>query len=127
MNCKIILIDDFKRDAKKLLKKFASLKDELSELETQLLENPRMGTLIHQNIYKIPLAVKSKGKGKSGGLRVISYVVELDIQVLENTKEQEINIFLLTIYDKSEMQNIPNKILQNLIDEVNNELDNEDY
>ena len=34
MNCKIILIDDFKRDAKKLLKKFVSLKDELAELET---------------------------------------------------------------------------------------------
>ncbi len=107
------------------MKKFVSLKDELFALETQLLENPRMGTLIHQNIYKIRLAVKSKGKGKSGGLRVISYVVEVQIQVEENIKEQEISIFLLTIYDKSEMENIPNKILQNLIDEVNNELDNE--
>ncbi len=77
MNCKIIFIDDFKRDAKKLLKKFISLKDELFALETQLLENPRMGTLIHQNIYKIRLAVKSKGKGKSGGLRVISNVLQI--------------------------------------------------
>ncbi len=127
MNCKIILVDDFKRDAKKLLKKFVSLKDELLALQTELLENPRIGTLIHENIYKIRLAVKSKGKGKSGGLRVISYVIEVEMQVEENEREQEISVFLLSIYDKSEMENISNKALQSLIDDVNNELDNEDY
>jgi mRNA-degrading endonuclease RelE of RelBE toxin-antitoxin system len=68
MNCRIIVVDDFKRDAKKLLKKYLSLKDELAALQEQLLQNPRMGTLIHENVYKIRLAVKSKGKGKSGGL-----------------------------------------------------------
>lgn len=62
MNCKIIAIDDFKRDAKKLLKKYSSLKSELEELQEQLFENPRMGMLIFENTYKIRLAVKSKGK-----------------------------------------------------------------
>ncbi len=124
MNCKIIVIDDFKRDAKKLLKKYVSLKDELVALQKQLLENPRMGILIHENIYKIRLAVKSKGKGKSGGMRVITYVIEVEIQI-EEIREQDITIFLLTIYDKSEMENITDNDLLNLINEINTELNND--
>jgi mRNA-degrading endonuclease RelE of RelBE toxin-antitoxin system len=64
MKCKIVAIEDFNRDAKKLGKKYLSLKNDLKELENQLLENPRMGILIRENTYKIRLAVKSKGKAK---------------------------------------------------------------
>jgi len=64
MSCRIIVIDSFKRDAKRLVKKYASLKTELEALQQQLLDNPRMGTLIQENTYKIRLAVKSKGRGK---------------------------------------------------------------
>lgn len=126
MNCRIIAIDAFKRDAKKLLKKYLSLKNELTQLQEQLLQNPRMGTLILENTYKIRLAVKSKGKGKSGGMRVITYVVELEILVEENVIEQEITVFLVTIYDKSEIENVADKDLKNLIEEINTELDSED-
>lgn len=125
MNCKIIAIDDFKRDAKKLLKKYSSLKSELEELQEQLFENPRMGMLIFENTYKIRLAVKSKGKGKSGGLRLITHVVELEIKI-EESKNQDFTIFLLAIYDKSEMENIANKDLKDLINEINEELDREE-
>ena len=65
MKCKIVAIDDFSKDAKRLGKKYVSLKGELKELESQLLENPRMGVLIRENTYKIRLAVKSKGKVKA--------------------------------------------------------------
>lgn len=65
MNCKIIAIDNFKREAKWLSKKFPSLKSELETLQNALLQNPRLGTLIHENVYKIRLAVKSKGKEKA--------------------------------------------------------------
>lgn len=126
MNCKIIAIDDFKKDAKKLLKKYVSLKNELVQLQENLLKNPRLGVLIHANTYKIRLAVKSKGKGKRGGLRVITYVVEVEVLITENAKDQDITIFLMAIYDKSEMENIADKDLKNLIDEVNAELDSED-
>lgn len=64
MNCRIVAIDDFNRDVKRLSKKYASLKGELKELENQLLENPRKGVLIRENTYKIRLAVKVKGKAK---------------------------------------------------------------
>ena len=126
MNCRIIAIDDFKRDAKKLLKKYASLKNELAQLEADLLQNPRFGTLIQENTYKIRLAVKSKGKGKSGGMRVITHVVEVMLQINENTIEQDFTVFLLTIYDKSEMENITDTNLQYLINQVNSELNSEE-
>jgi len=64
----------FKRQAKPLLKKYSSLHNELSVLGSNLLENPKTGTSIGLNSYKIRLSVKSKGKGKSGGLRVISHL-----------------------------------------------------
>ena len=126
MNCKIIAIDSFKREAKWLVKKFPSLKSELETLQNDLLQNPRLGTLIHENIYKIRLAVKSKGKGKSGGMRVITYIVEVEIQVEEAERNNETTVFLVSIYDKSEQANISEKELSDLIDQINAELDNEE-
>jgi len=64
----------FKKQAKPLLKKFPSLNHELVQLEKELIENPKTGKSIGHDLYKIRIAVKSKGKGKSGGLRVISHI-----------------------------------------------------
>lgn len=60
-----------------------------------------MGTPLGNNFYKIRLAVHSKGKGKSGGARVITFV-----QVIDK------NIFMIAIYDKSSLENISDKELQ---------------
>mgnify|MGYP000591910148 CR=1 FL=1 len=125
MKCRIVAIDDFSRDAKRLAKKYVSLKGELKELETQLLENPRMGIMIRENTYKIRLAVKSKGKGKSGGMRIISYVVEVEIEVEEDEKGQDFTVILVAIYDKSEMENLPDKQLRALIEDIEAELNEE--
>lgn len=130
MKYRTILIDEFKKDAKKLLKKYASLKGELLELEEQLLENPKMGTLLFNNTYKIRLAVKSKGKGKRGGLRVITHNIEILVDILEENEnkntEDETIIVLVAIYDKSEMENISESYLKDVIGEINNRLDNEE-
>lgn len=120
MNCKIIVVDTFRKDAKRLLKKYTSLKTELIELQKQLLENPRMGTMIAPNTYKIRLSVKSKGKGKSGGLRVISFVIDM---LLDEQQEKGFNIYLLTIYNKSEQANINNSMLKSIISQINAELE----
>ena len=71
MNCKVIVVENFKREAKRLVKKYASLKDELRQLEKEILQNPHCGTPLGKNVYKIRVAVKSKGRGKSGGMRVL--------------------------------------------------------
>ncbi|MEO0040967.1 MAG: hypothetical protein RL329_415 [Bacteroidota bacterium] len=125
MNCKIIAIDDFYRDAKRLSKKYASLKGELKDLETQLLENPRMGILIRENTYKIRLAVKSKGRGKSGGMRIITHVVEVEVEVSEIETEQDFTVILVSIYDKSEIENLSDAYLKSLIDDIESELEDE--
>jgi len=74
MNVNIIPTKPFEREAKPLIKKYTSLKSELAELGNELSQNPYIGDKITENTYKIRLAVKSKGKGKSGGLRVITFV-----------------------------------------------------
>ncbi len=104
MNFSVIPSDKFKKEAKRLIKKFPSLKQELAELSTILAAQPDSGTPLGNNTYKIRIAIKSKHKGKSGGARVITYLV---------TEEKE--IYLLTIYDKSEFDIVDDKTLQNII------------
>lgn len=116
----VIPTPQFKRDAKPLLKKYLSLSSELRELEQQLKENAHLGDKITENTYKIRVAVKSKGKGKSGGLRVISYII------LKVVADDEIeNIYLLAIYDKSEFENISDKLIAERIETVLEEFENE--
>jgi mRNA-degrading endonuclease RelE of RelBE toxin-antitoxin system len=107
MNYSVIPIDKFKKEAKRLVKKYPSLKAELVELNDILSENPTVGTALGNNAYKIRLAIKSKGKGKSGGARVITYFVAQD-------KE----IYLLTIYDKAEFDTIDDKLLRKIIESI---------
>lgn len=75
MSVEIIASHNFRKEAKRLLKKYPSLKGELQNLNALLAENPTSGTPLGHNCYKIRLAIKSKGKGKSGGAKVITHVV----------------------------------------------------
>ncbi len=104
MDYKVIPTSRFKKDAKRLFKKYPSLIDDLLLLEQQLIKTPEMGTDLGRGAFKIRLAIRSKGKGKSGGARVISYLVT-----------ENFEIYLLAIYDKSEVSNIDTKTLKELI------------
>ena len=104
MSYSVIPIDRFKKEAKRLAKKYPSLKDDLLELSKALSRNPQAGTPLGNNAYKVRVAIRSKGKGKSGGARVVTYLI---------TEEKE--VYLLLIYDKSEVENIDDKILKKLI------------
>ena len=108
MSYKIDTISNFRKEAKKLAKKYPSLKNELQELGNQLSESPELGTPLGNNCFKIRLAIASKGKGKSGGARVITHFYV--------TKE---TIYLLSIYDKSDKENISDKELQELLKHIN--------
>jgi len=89
------------------LKKYASLNKNLRQLQTELLENPRMGVSYGANIYKVRIADETKGKGKSGGFRVITYLVnEIDDQII---------ISLITIFDKSEESSITKDDISRII------------
>ncbi len=105
MSFSIIATEPFERKLKRLAKKYKSLKADLIAIIEQLEENPTIGTPIGKDCFKIRVAVSSKGKGKSGGARMITYV-----RIVNNT------VFLMDIYDKSEQATISNKELQLLID-----------
>ena len=75
MSYRILSIPLFDRQFKRLVKKLPSLKKELKELSDSLEQNPAQGTPIGKNCYKIRLAIASKGKGKSGGARVITNII----------------------------------------------------
>src|ERR1700677_3059087 len=104
MSYNIQLSPNFKKEAKKLVKKYASLKTELAELFSKLEENPTLGTPLGNGIYKIRLAVASKGRGKSGGTRVMSFVKVTDTTVL-----------LFSIYNKGDKDSISNSEIEELL------------
>lgn len=114
MSVTVRITKSFKAAVKLLVKKYPSLKDDLLKLEERLIEEPKQGTSLGNNIYKIRLKISSKGKGKSGGARVISLVETILIGEVE-VKEQEVTVNLLTIYDKADTANITDKELKDLI------------
>jgi mRNA-degrading endonuclease RelE of RelBE toxin-antitoxin system len=104
MSYKVQLTDNFIREAKKLAKKYASLPAELAELGKALSENPMMGTPLGNDVYKIRLSIASKGKGKSGGARIISFV-----KIIDKT------VYLVSIYSKGDKETISSKEIEALL------------
>lgn len=70
----VIVASNFSREAKRLFKKYQSLAEEIAVLIEELAENPTQGTSIGRDCYKTRMSIKSKGKGKSGGGRIITCV-----------------------------------------------------
>jgi len=104
MSYSVYSTPDFRKLLKKLVKKYPSLKADLQGLIDILKEKPDSGIHLGHSIYKIRLAITSKGKGKSGGARVITYLV---------TQDQE--IYLVYIYDKSQLDNITKEQILELL------------
>jgi hypothetical protein len=101
----------FQKEFKRLLKKYPSLKGELAELRNLLKIEPYAGTPLGNNTYKIRLAIKSKGKGKSGGARIISY---LQTEIIATVEDTLVN--LITIYDKAETDSLTKQEILSLIE-----------
>ncbi len=106
MSYKIELTDNFKKEAKKLIKKYASLHTEIAALGKELAQNPTIGTPLGNDVYKIRLSIASKNKGKSGGARIISFV-----KIINKT------VYLLSIYNKGEKDTITDKEIEELLEE----------
>ncbi|ULH27705.1 type II toxin-antitoxin system RelE/ParE family toxin [Leptospira weilii] len=98
MKTEIVYTDHFSREFKDLAKKYKSIKEDLKILVTSLEQNPVQGVPLSKDCYKIRLAISSKGKGKSGGARIITYLFR------EKNK-----LYFLSIFDKSEKENISDK------------------
>lgn len=91
MNFRIKITRNFEKEAKPLIKKYASFKKDITKLIDEFELNPEIGKPLGHNLYKIRIAISSKNRGKSGGARIITYVI------LENE-----TVHLISIYDKAE-------------------------
>ncbi|MBE7412645.1 MAG: type II toxin-antitoxin system RelE/ParE family toxin [Leptospiraceae bacterium] len=107
MNFKVFTIPNFDKEFKRLAKKYHSLKKEYGNLISSLEKNPTQGTKLGNECYKIRFSISSKGKGKSGGARIITHV-----HVSENS------VYLLSIYDKSEIPNISDLEISQLLQDI---------
>lgn len=107
MKFQVDSIDHFEKEAKRLIKKIPSLKGEISDLIDKLEVNPNLGVPIGNGFFKIRIAIRSKGKGKRSGARIITFVKIVDELV-----------FLVSIYDKSDKTDISDAELKSLLDQL---------
>jgi hypothetical protein len=107
----VIYTDAFVSKLKRFVKKYPSILDEIEQIAIKLEQDSHIGTSLGAGLYKIRLAVESKGGGKSGGFRLISYVVYQ--MPLSN------DVYLLTLYDKSEEESITKQDLIKIAKRIN--------
>ncbi len=107
MSYSIIAVPTFRKELKKLSKRYPSLKTDLALLFENLETNPEYGTALGNNCYKIRLSITSKNKGKYGGARVITNFV-IDGKT----------VYMLSIYDKSEKKILTDKELKELLKSI---------
>ena len=104
-------LDEFERRAKTLRKKYPSFESDYDAFLDELEANPFCGEPLGHHTYKCRMSIASKGKGKSGGARVLTYN-------LQEQGEDDILITLMTIYDKSEMENVSDAYIRSLVQSI---------
>lgn len=109
MTVNITAHPEFVRKMKRYAKKNRSLANDYAEFLTSIRKDPFQGIDLGGGIHKVRLAVASKGKGKSGGMRVITFS-------LDKIDNETINVTLLYIYDKKEMENISDDFVRYLLE-----------
>ena len=107
MNVKIDVGPEFKRQFKRLAKKYHSLRNDIAVWKKEILEDPFQGDSLGGGVRKIRMPIADKGKGKSGGARILT----LNVLV----SEDGLNVTLLTIYDKGEISNVKDEFIEFLI------------
>ena len=108
-------LPEFERRAKVLNKKYKSFQRDYNNFLDELEKDPFAGESLGQHIYKHRMAIASKGKGKSGGARVITYN-------LQQRNVNEVVVTLMSIYDKSEINNVSDSYLRNLVQMMDNKI-----
>lgn len=104
-------LDEFARGAKSLRKKYSSFESDYNAFLDELEKNPFSGEPLGKHTYKCRMAIASKGKGKSGGARVLTYNIQ-------KQSEDEVLITLMTIYDKSDIENVSDAYIRSLVKEI---------
>ena len=90
---------------------YPSFESDYDTFLNDLEKNPFSGEPLGQHTYKYRMAIVSKGKGKSGGARVLTYNVQ-------QISEDEVQVTLMTIYDKSDISNVTDTYIRSLVQQV---------
>ena len=109
MSYKIETFKAFNREFKRLYKKYPSLKQDLAKLGEDLAINPFIGVDLGHGLRKIRMAIGSKGRGKSGGARVI-----FTCRIRKDT------LHFLFIYDKRDMDNVEDDFIREVLSRLSN-------
>jgi mRNA-degrading endonuclease RelE of RelBE toxin-antitoxin system len=104
MSLKILQLANFRKEAKRLYKKYKKLPNDLQLLSKELRTNPKAGVELGDHCYKIRVQNSSIPTGKSGGFRVIYYYYD-----------GEENLYLMTIFSKKDMENISDEAILTLV------------
>jgi mRNA-degrading endonuclease RelE of RelBE toxin-antitoxin system len=110
MDYKFVETSFFEKELKRLAKKHSSLKVDIEKLQDDILNN-RLSNYddLGNGLKKIRLKITSKGKGKSGGARVVTQ--ETIVSITDKT------VLMVAIWDKSEIPNIKTAILKEIVQE----------
>ena len=100
----------FDTEAKRLAKRHRSFIDDLENFQKELLKNPYQGTELSPGIRKVRLTIESKGRGKSGGVRVITFTYFVD--------EKDGVVILLLPYDKADASSIKMNVVRKIIKDL---------
>jgi hypothetical protein len=104
---RILNTPTFDRELKYLAKRHRSLLNDITQLAQSLTITPYQGESLGRNCYKVRMAISSKGKGKSGGARIITCI-----------KIEHESLYMLTIYDKNDRDSITDTELAELLKEI---------
>lgn len=102
----IVPFKTFVKDVKKLKKRYKNILEDIQEFKASLEENPMLGESLGHSIYKVRVKNSNKNQGKSGGYRVITCFIS------ENN-----TVYLVKMYDKSEIESIKTDVLIAIVDE----------
>ncbi|MBP3726688.1 MAG: type II toxin-antitoxin system RelE/ParE family toxin [Bacteroidaceae bacterium] len=94
----------FRAAFKRLKKRHKSLQQDFEKLLLSLLQNPLQGVELDGGVRKVRLAITSKGRGKSGGARVI-----IRVRIVSDELQ------LLYIYDKADYENVSDAFLRDVM------------
>jgi len=110
MNFSIRVSSYFAHEAKRLAKHYPSFKTDYAEFLESLKKNPHQGDDLGNGVRKVRMPIASKGKGKSGGARVIT------LNILVDEENMELNLLLL--YDKQVADNFNPLALKDALKEL---------
>lgn len=107
MSFEVVTTAEFESQAKAIQKRHRSFKNDLRDFVLSISENPFQGVDLGSGIRKIRMTITSKGRGKSGGARVITYTVI--------TAETEGRVYLMNVYDKSDFSTVELSVIKGMI------------